>query len=107
GLGAPGFISVPTNAMRNGDFTGLATIYDPTTQVVSNGIVSRKSFASEYGNGNKIPQNLISSVAQNIQAYYPAPNIAGVTVNNYTYQLPSSSTVQKYFGRIDADVTKN
>jgi hypothetical protein len=73
GLGGPAFISVPTNAMRNGDFTDLATIYDPTTQVVSGGVVTRQSFASEYGNGNKIPTNLVSSVAQAIQAYYPRP----------------------------------
>ena len=107
GTGAPAFISVPTNAMLNGDFTGLPTIYDPTTQVVSGGVVTRQSFASEYGNGNKIPQNLISTVAQNIQNYFPAPSpgLTGI-VNNYTYQLPSSSTVQKYFGRADADITQ-
>jgi len=107
GTGAPAFISVPTNAMRSGDFTGQATIYDPTTQVVSGGVVTRQSFASEYGNGNKIPQNLISTVAQNIQNYFPAPSpgLTGI-VNNYTYQLPSSSTVQKYFGRADADITQ-
>jgi len=73
GTGAPAFISVPTNAMRNGDFTGLATIYDPTTQVVSGGVVTRQSFASEYGNGNVIPSNLVSSVAKAIQAYFPPP----------------------------------
>lgn len=108
GLGGPAFISVPTNAMRNGDFTGLATIYDPTTQVVSGGVVTRQSFASEYGNGNVIPASQISSVAKAIQAYFPAPSsgLAGL-VNNYTYQLPSQSTVQKYFGRADADVTRN
>ena len=90
-----------------GDFTGLPTIYDPTTQVVTNGIVTRQSFASEYNNGNKIPVNLISSVAQAIQAYFPAPTpgLTGTT-NNYEYQLPSKSTIQKYFGRADADVTK-
>ena len=49
-----------------GDFTGLPTIYDPTTQVVTNGIVTRQSFASEYNNGNKIPVNIISSVAEAI-----------------------------------------
>jgi hypothetical protein len=114
GQGAPGFITVPTEAMRQGDFTGMATIYDPTTQTVDpvTGVVTRQSFASEYGNGNKIPANLLDSVARNIQALYPAPNLLGtvsngVTTNNYTYVLPSISGVQKYFGRIDADVTQN
>ena len=106
GLGAPAFISVPTVAQRAGDFTGLATIYDPTTQIVAGSTVTRQSFASEYGSGNKIPTSLISPVAQAIQAYFPVPNLPG-TVNNYTYQLPSASTVQKYFGRADMDVTHN
>jgi hypothetical protein len=44
-------ISVPTEAMKNGDFTGLGTIYDPSTQVVSGTTVTRQSFANEYGLG--------------------------------------------------------
>ncbi len=99
-------ISVPTAAMKNGDFTGLNTIYDPTTQGVSGTTVTRQSFASEYGNGNKIPSGMIDPVAQNIQKIFPAPapNLPG-TVNNYQYITPSQSTLQKWFGRIDADVT--
>ena len=108
GLSAPSFISVPSDAERAGDFTGLPTIYDPTTQVVVNGVVTRQSFASEYGNGNKIPANLISPVAKAIQAYFPGATTPGLPVNNnYTGQLPSSTTIQKYFGRADFDVTHN
>jgi hypothetical protein len=73
GTGAPAFISVPTNAMRNGDFTGLATIYDPTTQVVSGGVVTRQSFASEYANGNVIPASQISSVGEGDSSIFPRP----------------------------------
>ncbi len=58
--------------MKTGDFTGLATIYDPTTQVVTGSTVTRQSFASEYGQGNKIPTALIDSVAKNIQAIFPS-----------------------------------
>ena len=99
-------ISVPTAAMKNGDFTGLNTIYDPTTQGVSGTTVTRQSFASEYGNGNKIPSGMIDPVAQNIQKIFPAPapNLPGI-VNNYQYITPSQSTLQKWFGRFDADVT--
>lgn len=99
------FISVPTAAMKNGDFTGLNTIYDPTTQVVTGSTVLRNSFASEYGS-NKIPAGMIDPVAQAIQAVFPAPNLPGI-VNNYQYVSPSQSRQQKYFGRFDADVTKN
>src|ERR1700733_1986361 len=60
-----GFLTVPTLAMRNGDFTGLPTIYDPTTQVITqtaNGpVVTRKSFEEE-GYGNRIPASLMDPV---------------------------------------------
>jgi hypothetical protein len=102
-----GFITVPTAAMRSGDFTGAPTLYDPTTQTVdANGIVHRKSFSNEYGNGNKIPSQMIDPVAKAIQAYYPAPNTAGITVNgitnqNYFYNVASNNPFIKYFGRLD------
>ena len=101
-----GFASVPTTAMRTGDFSGLGTLYDPSTQVVTGTTVTRQSFADEYGNGNKIPAGMIDSVAKTIQALYPTPNLPG-TVNNYSYISPSNSILQKYFGRFDAVVTKN
>lgn len=106
-----GFISVPTAAMLSGDFTGQPTIYDPTTQTIdANGVVHRTSFAAEYGNGNKIPANMIDPVAKAIQAYYPKPNVAGTTVdgvtsNNYFYNVPSSNPFTKYTGRLDYDIT--
>lgn len=111
GGAANGFITVPSVAMRNGDFTGMATLYDPTTQTIdSNGVVHRQSFASEYGNGNKLPANLVDSVAKAIQAYFPAPNTTGTVVNgipknNYFYNVPSSTPEQRFFGRLDYDIT--
>lgn len=111
GGAANGFITVPSEAMRHGDFTGMPTIYDPTTQTVdANGVVHRESFASEYGNGNKLPANLIDSVAQAIQAYFPKPNISGTIVNgiptnNYFYNVPASTPEQRFFGRLDYDIT--
>ena len=101
-------ITLPTDAMRTGDFTGFPTIYDPTTQVVSGSTVTRQSFASEYGNGNKIPAGMIDSVAKAIQALYPSEPAASFATNNYTYLLPASPTTeQKWFGRFDADITSN
>lgn len=107
-----GFITVPDAAERAGDFTGLPTIYDPTTQTIGpNGVVQRKSFAQEYGNGNKIPANLIDPVAKAIQAYYPAPNTPGIIVHggfpqaNYLYHLAHSNPVRRFFGRLDYDIT--
>lgn len=111
GGAANGFITVPTAAMRAGDFTGQPTIYDPTTQTVdAAGIVHRQSFASEYGNGNKIPAAMIDKVANAIQPYYPTANIPGIvvngqTTNNYFFNIPTPSHMQRYFGRLDYDVT--
>jgi len=103
------FVSVPTIPMRSGDFTGLAPIYNPTTQTVDapTGAVTREPFTN-----NQIPASLFDPVAKNLQSYFPMPNrpgnvANGVTTNNYAYQLPSSSPKIKYFGRFDADVTQN
>jgi hypothetical protein len=109
-----GFLTVPTQAELNGDFTGQPTIYDPTTQVVTQTpdgpVVTRQSFADEYGNGNKIPANLIDPVAKAIQSYYPKPNVngnvsQGAAINNYFYNALNSSPFTKYFGRLDYDIT--
>ena len=111
GGSSPTFIDVPTDAMAAGDFTGLATIYDPTTQTVdpTTGVVTRQSFASEYGNGNKIPAALLDPVAQNIQAVFPKANVATtLPVNDYSYIAQGSKfPVVKYFGRFDVDLTSS
>jgi hypothetical protein len=103
------FVSVPTAAMRGGDFSGLTPIYNPATQTVdaTTGVVTRQPFAN-----NQIPASMLDTVAKNIQSYYPQPNRPGILSNgvitqNYAYQLPSKAPKRKYFGRFDADVTSN
>jgi hypothetical protein len=125
-------------AMANGDFTapGMPTIYDPTTQTIqytgshtyttSAGNVTqqcpcaiRKSFAAEYGNGNRIPAAMISPVAKNFQtllqslgqnAVQQPTNVGtsqivqGVVTNNYAYSAPGINPFTKYFGRLDYDI---
>ena len=66
----------PRPPMMAGDFTGLSTIYDPTTQVVNGSTVTRQSFASEYGNGNKIPANMIDPVAKSDPGNFPGAKSA-------------------------------
>jgi hypothetical protein len=72
----PLFGTVPTEAMRNGDFSGLVdasgrliTIYDPATGRNVNGVWTRDPFP-----GNIIPQNRIDPVARQLLALYPQPN---------------------------------
>jgi hypothetical protein len=112
------FNTMPSDALKNGDFSGagLPTLYDPTSQTIQptgsytytgsqypNGALTvacpcvvRKSFAQEYGNGNVLPADMISSVAKAIQAYYPAPNTpgqvtSGVAINNFVSSSPNKS----------------
>ena len=131
GGASTGFSTEPTPAMMAGDFTGMPTLYDPTTQVINpNGgctysdgapaakagvpCVQRTSFAQEYGNGNKIPASMISSVAKAFQSNFPKSNVTGVAVpgkgynqNNFAYQVPSTTPFIKWFGRLDYDITSN
>jgi hypothetical protein len=105
---AVSFITVPTAAMRAGDFSGMNPIYDPTTQTVSStGVVTRTPFPN-----NQIPAKLLDPVALKIQSYYPTQNLAGqlvngIDTNNFDYQAPGISPKRKYFGRFDADVRSN
>jgi len=79
---APAFYTVPTAAMRNGDFGGLiaangaGTIYDPNSGTPDG--KGRTPFPN-----NLIPANRIDSIAQKLQSYYPLPNFSSGVSNNY------------------------
>jgi len=72
--------SVPTQAIRNGDFSGLAaTIYDPLTGNPDGS--GRSPFP-----GNRLPAGRIHPISRRIQEKAPLPNLAGTsqgTLNNY------------------------
>ena len=75
----PNTISVPTTAVRNGDFSATgATIYDPRTGNPDG--TGRTPFPN-----NTIPQDRISDVAKKIRQYWPEPNLPG-DFNNYFVQ---------------------
>jgi len=108
--------TVPTVAMTQGNFTGMPTIYDPTSPIVCSGtpqVCSRTSFASENGGVNAIPAGVaLDTVALAAQKYFPAPNTTGqvpnaafpgVVVNNFAYTSPNLTPFHKWFGRIDYD----
>jgi Carboxypeptidase regulatory-like domain/TonB dependent receptor len=118
--------SVPTVPMMGGDFTGINTLYDPTTQTIAydsanNPYPVRQSFASEYGAGNVIPSTLIDSLAGKMQQFYPTPSAhipGGVFVpgsvgsegenqNNFFASQQQSTPYRKYFGRLDYDIKSN
>ena len=76
GTPAAQFSSVPTAAMKNGDFSELVDaqgrpiiIYDPATGRDVNGVWTRDPFP-----GNIIPANRINPAAKALLQYFPDPN---------------------------------
>lgn len=71
-------LTVPTAAMKQGDFSGLPTIYDPSTTTCLSSVCSRTPFP-----GNRIPTSSFDPVATKLLSYLPDPNQPG-NVNNLT-----------------------
>jgi TonB dependent receptor len=71
--------TVPTPAMRSGDFSAVAQrIYDPFTGNLNG--TERVPFAN-----NQIPQNRISPIARELMAFIPLPNVADATLGQQNY----------------------
>lgn len=117
--------TVPTEAVKGGDFSGQNLIYDPTTQTIAtdragNPYPVRKSFLSEYGT-NAIPAALFDKVSAAFQKLYPTPsnhiagskflagtlNGSGLLQNNFFSSLPQSTPYRRYFGRFDYNISAN
>ena len=93
--------TVPTLAMRNGDFSELnRVIYDPTT--------------NQPFSGNVIPSGRIDTVARNILTQlYPEPNTAGTrqangqVINNYLLNPIKERQDNQFDVKIDHNLTTN
>jgi len=101
--------SVPTAAMRSGDFAGLAPVYDPGSSTAG----PRQPFP-----GNRIPATSLDPVAKALLGTIPQPNLPGlaqnllasqaqrVHANNYSarldHQFSSSDTAYARFSVFDA-----
>jgi Carboxypeptidase regulatory-like domain len=114
GGGSSQTATVPTTAMRNGDFTGMPTIYDPSTTTCTTPGVASTCTRTAFAN-NQIPTTSFDPVAAAAQAYYPAPNtpgqvpnpaFPGVVINNYAYTSPNLNPFLKYFGRLDYNMSE-
>jgi hypothetical protein len=114
GTPAPQFSTVPTEAMRNGDFSdyrdtaaNLITIYDPATGRLENGVWVRSPFAD-----NKIPSDRFNPVARALLAYYPLPNYRDPAVaawqNNLAYTEHFNKDVfWNWVGKVDHNFSGN
>jgi hypothetical protein len=102
----PGPQTVPTAAMRNGDFSALLaqgiTIYDPATAQLVNGRVVRTAFP-----GNLIPSNRLSPIARNVLGFYPDQNQPGDASgrDNYFSVNPRTDDFYSISTRVDHRLT--
>src|SRR5262245_29600872 len=114
GTPAPLNSTVPTEAMKRGDFSGLVDasgnlirIYDPLTGRDVNGVWTREPFLN-----NQIPANRINSTAQAIMKYWPAPNgtTAGVAPwqNNLLWTEHFNKDIfWNWVGKVDHNFSAN
>ncbi len=98
--------TVPTEAMRTGDFSALLgqniVIYDPLTAQSVGGRVVRTPFQN-----NIIPTNRINPIAQKVLSYYPLPNQPADPsgLNNFFYGNPRHDDFYSVSTRVDHTVT--
>jgi hypothetical protein len=93
--------TVPTEAMKAGDFSRLSniTVYDPDTLVtLANGSRQRSPFP-----GNQVPSARFDPVAVKIAGFYPAATQTG-NVNNFIRSAGQTINTDKYDIRIDQSI---
>jgi carboxypeptidase family protein/TonB-dependent receptor-like protein len=92
-------LTVPTQRMRQGDFSELSgTIFDPATY--NSATNARQPFPS-----NRIPTNRLSQAALNLmEAQYPLPSRPGLA-NNFIYNPIRPSNMDNFDVRVDHQLT--
>ena len=110
--------TVPTQAFRAGDFSGLltgrqlgtdplgrpimeGTIYDPATARVVNGQVVRDGFQD-----NKVPRDRMDPVALKVQSFIPAPTYPG-TLDNFLTDYPGGRDTHTWSFKLDHNLNAN
>ncbi|MGI8989727.1 MAG: carboxypeptidase regulatory-like domain-containing protein [Bryobacteraceae bacterium] len=95
-------LTVPTLAMRRGDFSALPVkIYDPLTTSSPTGAYTRTQFP-----GNMIPASRFDFVTAKLVNAYPSPQTAGLT-NNYVANLTQLQSWDQGDVRVDHQLTPN
>jgi hypothetical protein len=122
-----GFVTVPTAAMMQGDFTGMYPIYDPLTTTGSGATLTRASFASECGGANVIPNGtncggapsrfdpVSAAIMASKYGWPTAPQGVGTCAaapyqnectNNLYLAHINPAPVHRYFGRLDYNLSE-
>ena len=128
-IAEPQIFTVPTEAMRRGDFSALivnrnniansanTVIFNPFSGVQSGNNVVRSSFGCPTSGAlpanstcNIIPSAQINPVAANLIKFYPLPNIPGVgngTQNNFFSNQIRHQDYRGWLTRIDHRISAN
>ncbi len=106
---ATGFLTVPTEAFRKGDFSQLRNgngdlirIFDPATTRAN---PSGQGFLRDQFANNIIPTNRLDPVSVNILKFYPLPNRtpdnAASNLNNYFGVVSNKRDLTNHTARVD------
>lgn len=88
--------SVPSAALRSGDFTGRRVIYDPATRTrQADGTITAQPFP-----GNRIPADRLDPTAVRAMEYWPEPTLPG-TGRNYLSNEARRTTADQWLARVD------
>lgn len=105
---APGatITTVPTQQMRNGDFSQLLSrgiqLYDPFSASAG----PKGSYVRAPIPGNIIPATELSPVVKNLLNFIPLPNLAGAGLeNNYFSSAGTYETYNNFLGRMDYTIS--
>ena len=87
--------TIPTLAMRKGDFSGLGTIYDPLSTTPSGSTFTRMPFQN-----NQISPDRMDLPATRLIALYPQPTSAGLS-NNFVWSPVREQNTNQVDTRMD------
>jgi len=96
----PNFQTVPTDAMKTGNFAGLGTISDPFSAALSGSTITRTPLP-----GNVLPASYLSPIAKAYLGFYPSPNVAGALINNFSNSPNTADDYRNDLGRLDYNMS--
>ena len=99
-IGVTRISTIPTIDERQGIFTGVSHIYDPTSTSVINGATVRTEFPNDIIN---IP---LDPAAQALLARFPSPTNLTAKANNYTRTANDTDHQNQFDFRVDGSMGK-
>jgi hypothetical protein len=101
----PTLLTVPTDAERQGNLSGLTTLFNPYSAQSKNGTVTRTPIPGN--NLNNVPGGM-NPIAVGLLKYYPEPNTVPQGANgtlNYFSNAPTFDDYSNELGRLDYNMS--